>query len=173
MELCLVSRLPDAAWAPDAALREDWRRLAAAVGRPDWLCEVVWVADARMAELNGRYRGRPEVTDVLSFSELATDGEGEPDLAAGTAGAAVDLWREGPVDDPQVGTLVLAPLFIVRRCRENGWDTAAEWRLLVAHGLLHLLGWVHDTPAQRRLMRTRERELLAVIGCRHPLSTEG
>jgi len=165
-------RLPETVWTPGADLLADWRVLAAGVGREAWTVEVAWVPDAVIADLNGRYRGRHEVTDVLSFSELAPEGEGTPDLPAGAGRAAVDLWFPGGDRDDQAGSLVLAPRFVERRCRERGWDIAAELRLLVAHGLLHVVGWEHDTPARRRAMRRVEEALLAGIGWPHPLSGE-
>jgi len=47
---------------------------------------------------------------------------------------------------------VLAPRFIADRCREQGWAPDQEMALLVVHGCLHILGWEHDEPADRRAM---------------------
>jgi len=172
VKLTWAPRLSGHLWSPTSALLADWERLAGPVGRSAWICEVAWVDDLAMAALNGRFRRQPGVTDVLSFSELTANGTGRPALAAGEGWAARDLFLEELVSDPQVGSLVLAPLFITERCRDNGWDPAAELRLLVAHGLLHVVGWEHDDPPHRRAMRLRERELLARIGRSHPLPVE-
>jgi rRNA maturation RNase YbeY len=41
------------------------------------------------------------------------------------------------------------------------WSPAAELRLLVTHGALHLCGWDHADPVEERAMRELEQRLLA------------
>ena len=64
---------------------------------------------------------------------------------------------------------MLAPRFVVDRGRRNGWPAAEEFPLLVVHGLLHLLGWEHETTEDRAAMQAVEREILARRGLPHPL----
>jgi len=164
-------RLPE---PPPAGWRKVLARLAEPAGDPAWPVDVVLVDDAEIAALNRQWRGRDEVTDVLSFSYLAGEGAGEPALRAGAGHAAIGLWRD-PGDAAArapVGELVIAPAFVAGQCAAHGWDLAAEWALLTVHGLLHLLGWTHDEPAATAEMRRRETELLLGAGFRHPL-TEG
>jgi len=135
---------------------------------------VVLLDDAAMAELNRDFRGGDGVTDVLSFSYLEEAGaDDEPDLAAGEGEAAVPLLVEAPTpaeaERTTVGEVVLAPAFVADRCREQGWDVTHEWPLLVVHGCLHVLGWVHDTAAAREAMQAVEARLLAGQGLPHPL----
>lgn len=173
MRLELVDRFtgPDAVAAPfrDTAA---WSPLSAGLGRPDWRAELVLVDDAAIAELNGRYRGRPAATDVLSFSYLLEAGDGAPELAAGDRGAARDLWLDalGDAADGAVGEILVAPAFVSRRCDERGWPLRQELPLLIVHGCLHLLGWEHDTADERGRMRALETELLAEAGLPHPLA---
>ena len=42
------------------------------------------------------------------------------------------------------------------------WDAADELRMLVTHGVLHICGWDHATPAEEAAMRAVERRLLGV-----------
>lgn len=72
----------------------------------------------RMASVNEKHRGRPTATDVLSFP---VDG---PDLAD---------WPDG-APPPELGDIVICP--------EAANDPLAT---LVVHGLLHLLGYDHET----------------------------
>ena len=165
----------EGAWRSDGERR---RRLAAALdelGPPDWRLNLVLVDDGEMTGLNTGYRGIDGITDVLSFGYLSTRGAGPADLAAGQRGCRRDLWldplTEVAADDMPVtaGEVVLAPTYIHRACRENGWDLETELLLLVVHGALHVLGWTHDTDADRSAMQEIESELLDRQGRRHPL----
>ena len=46
----------------------------AGLGREEWCVDLVLVDDRAMAELNGDFRGNPDVTDVLSFTYLEDEG---------------------------------------------------------------------------------------------------
>lgn len=178
MKLKLVERrrVPRPAPDPWAAGDRAWPACAAMVaglGLPDWTVDVVLLDDADMEELNRDFRGGDGVTDVLSFSYLEAEGPGDPDLVPPEGEAATALWVEAispeEAEAATVGEVVLAPSFVDGRCREQGWDVAHEWPLLVLHGCLHILGWVHDSPAERSAMQAVEARLLADQGLPHPL----
>ena len=101
----------------------------APLGLADWFCDLTLVGDGVMRDLNGRYRGRDAVTDVLSFSALEETGSLPPDLPGGQAGAHADLWLDSlQAGEPGgVGEIILAPDFIARRCAENGWPLAGRF----------------------------------------------
>lgn len=151
--------------------------LSAEVGRPEWTVDLVLVEDGAMARLNRQYRKMEGVTDVLSFAYVQPEGDGEPDLKRGHGRAFADLWLDrlgpgpenGPPQEPVVGDIVLAPGFVADRCREKGWPLDLEVPLLVVHGLLHILGWDHETPDTRSAMQAIERDILAVQELPHPL----
>ncbi|MBC8425064.1 rRNA maturation RNase YbeY [bacterium] len=158
-------------WRPGVHRLAELATVIAGLGRPEWQVELAWVEDAEMGELNGRWRGREGLTDVLSFGNLTCAGAGDPVLRIGTAGAAGDLWWEDGLEPPglQAGEIVIAPRFVQRRCAERGWDFAGELALLVAHGALHLLGWEHDTSERTDAMRELERGALERAGRDHPM----
>ncbi len=172
MKLVSVDRLAaGSGWRPGARRLADLAAVIEDLGRPDWRVELAWIEDEEMAGLNGRWRGREGLTDVLSFGNLVGEGAGDPVLRAGTAGAAGDLWWEDGLAPPglEAGEVVIAPRFVQRRCAERGWDFHDELALLVAHGALHLLGWGHDTAARTDAMRALERDALARAGRAHPM----
>jgi len=172
VKLLHVYRLSDGDWRPSEAHLATFAELAEPLGRSGWTVEVAWIGDAEMVRLNGTYRGKDGVTDVLSFGELEQDRDGVPDLGRDENGAAVDLWR-GEADvlaDAPIGELAIAPGFVRARCAERGWDLDDELALLVVHGLLHLLGWDHEEPAEAAEMRARETSLLAAAGRPHPMA---
>lgn len=97
-----------------------------------------FVDEARMAELNERYRGHSGPTDVLSF------GMDEPSEPYG-GGAPVML-----------GDVVICPEVAARNAPYHGHSVREELSLLVVHGVLHLLGMDHEEPAEAEAMEARE-----------------
>jgi probable rRNA maturation factor len=103
---------------------------------------VLLVDDAAMAELNQAYRGVVGPTDVLAFP-----------------------MTEGPfgrLDGDLLGDVVISVETAARQAGARG--LRAELALLMVHGILHLLGYDHGTPAERRAMRRKEAALLAALG---------
>lgn len=101
---------------------------------------IVLTSDRQIQKLNARYRKKDRPTDVLSFS-----------------------MREGPFGASAgalLGDIVLSVPTARRQAKEKGLSLAAELTELLAHGLLHLLGWDHDTPAKDRAMRKKARALV-------------
>jgi probable rRNA maturation factor len=92
---------------------------------------VSFVADDEMADLHGRYLGEPGPTDVLSFPLDEVDDRG------------VRL----------LGDVVIAPAVAARN---HPSDPAAELRLLLVHGILHVLGYDHQEDAERAEMWARQ-----------------
>ena len=92
--------------------------------------------DAEMWRLNRTYADEDHTTDVLSFS-----GEGE-----------------------HLGDLAISWPAVERQARRYHQTVEAELALLCVHGLLHLLGWDHATPAQRREMTRLTVAALALSG---------
>ncbi|HXF37946.1 MAG TPA: rRNA maturation RNase YbeY [Actinomycetota bacterium] len=91
---------------------------------------VSFVEDAEMADLHRRYLGEPGPTDVLAFPIGEDDGEGVRVL----------------------GDVVIAPAYAAQR----NPDLPAELRLLLVHGILHLLGYDHEEEGERREMFARQ-----------------
>jgi probable rRNA maturation factor len=89
--------------------------------------------DRVMRRINKEYRGYDKSTDVLAFALR----EGMPMVGSHDA----------------LGDIVIAWPTARRQARANGWSSEREICLLVAHGLLHLLGFDHaDRPTERRMM---------------------
>ncbi|MBS1818828.1 MAG: rRNA maturation RNase YbeY [Acidobacteria bacterium] len=91
---------------------------------------VALVSDARVRALNRQYRGKDYATDVLSF----------PTDAADRSATAVRTGRIA-----ELGDIVIARGVARRQAREAGHPEWTELRVLALHGLLHLLGYDHET----------------------------
>lgn len=104
------------------------------------------VSDAHMRELNAEWRGIDRTTDVLSLECERPD---DPDLAPG--------------EPCELGDVVLAPAYIEAQAAGFGTTPADETRLLIVHGVLHLLGYDHEEDDEAERMESREDELLALV----------
>lgn len=97
---------------------------------------VCFVDDARIAELNGRYRNKPRPTDVLSFPWRALARVYDPRLTEP---------RYSKEFAGFLGDVVISVETARRNARAAGHSTAREIRWLILHGVLHLLGYDHET----------------------------
>ena len=95
---------------------------------------IAVVGEAEMRTLNAEHRARAEVTDVLAFPI-----DGRDELPAGL--------------ERQLGDVVICHAQAVRQAAEGGIEPLPEVRTLVLHGLLHLLGYDHETDAGEMLAR--------------------
>lgn len=119
-------------------MREDARRMLAALGA-DAELSIALVGDEEMQRLNAAYRGKDRPTDVLSF-EMGDDAPGGVRL---------------------LGDVVISLDTAARQAAEHGVGLAEEVRVLLAHGLLHLLGYDHErSRPEARRMFARQRALL-------------
>jgi probable rRNA maturation factor len=109
------------------------RRLEKQIGLgPDALF-VRFVTDSEMARLNGRFRKKAKTTDVLSFPS--------EERASPTA------WqtRIRALQGTFLGDIAISPTVAKRNAKSFGRTTAEEICILMLHGLLHLLGYDHET----------------------------
>lgn len=119
--------------------------------------------DARIAELNADFRGKPQPTNVLSWPS--------EERAADTPGTAPDLPEPGTADEPEeLGDIALAYETCAREAEAAGKPMADHVTHLVVHGLLHLLGYDHVDPADGDLMEATEVAILARLGLSDPYS---
>jgi rRNA maturation RNase YbeY len=128
----VLSRVEDLALCPIplASVQEDAQSLMTAAKLLDCELSLVLCSDAFIAPLNGQWRDKPVATDVLSF----------------------------PQDDPVIlGDLVISVDTAARQAQERGHDLRDEMRILLVHGLLHLLGYDHET-SQEDLLEMAEAE---------------
>jgi probable rRNA maturation factor len=116
---------------------------------------VLLVSDDEMASYNERFLERAGPTDVLAFpvEELMP-------------GVVPDHDNNGP--PLVIGDVIVAPAYVGRQAGENGNGFADEMALMVAHGILHLLGYDHVEDDDAELMERREAELLALAGEERP-----
>lgn len=133
-----------------------------------WSLDATFVCDAEMRELNARFRHKDRPTDVLSFSQ-AESAPLEPEPLDSELGALEESGEAAEVEWPgaggigggeaALGDLVIAVETTQRQARERAHAGEVEVLFLSIHGTLHLLGYDHQTSAQRVAM-WREQEAL-------------
>ncbi|MDP8957047.1 MAG: rRNA maturation RNase YbeY [Actinomycetota bacterium] len=97
-------------------------RTLLAEGKDSGELSISFVTQEEMAQLHRQYAGEPGTTDVLSFP----------------------LHEDG-----LLGDVIVSP---EEAQRNNPNDSVGELRLLVVHGILHLLGYDHEEEEDRRVM---------------------
>lgn len=96
-----------------------------------------------MTRLNRKYRGKARPTDVLSFEQ-----------PQGRGSKVVFL-----------GDLVLCREVVRAQAKEQGHGISIEAAILMAHGLLHLLGYDHEkSPREAKRQQKAEEKLLRLAG---------
>jgi probable rRNA maturation factor len=118
----------------------------AAAGLPGQVT-VLLATDATIRDLNRRFRGKDQVTDVLSFPAKPFKNTNATEQFAGDVAIGVETAR--------------------RQAVEQGHTLATEIKVLILHGLLHLAGYDHETDAGK--MHRRERQLRERLGLPHGL----
>jgi probable rRNA maturation factor len=109
----------------------------------------VWlVTNSEIARWNRTYRGKPGPTDVLSFP------------AGNENGGA--LKRPKNSSCLYLGDIAIAPAVARRNARRFHRPFGQEMRILILHGMLHLLGYDHETDSGQ--MDRREHRLRRSLG---------
>jgi probable rRNA maturation factor len=98
---------------------------------------VVFLDPARAKKLNQQYRQKDYATDVLSFSSS---------------------------EETSLGELVLCPQVLQRQAKEHGLTYQQELGYMLLHGILHLLGYDHETgPKDADIMFGIQDEVFAKL----------
>jgi probable rRNA maturation factor len=133
---------------------------------------VALVTDAQIARWNRAYRGKNRPTDVLSFpadvshAEPATTRKHrQPRSARGTRAwclSASSAAPEAAQFREYLGDIAIAPAVARRNAQRFGRALDHEMRILILHGILHLLGYDHETDSGQ--MDRRENRLRRDLG---------
>jgi rRNA maturation RNase YbeY len=155
--------LDDAAltWRPGANWRLRARAMVQGAGPPDGLLQVVLTGDRELHALNKRYRKKNRPTDVLSFSYLTAHERSRERLLRGRARAR--RFTEDAAIAPGtvlVGQVLISLDTIAKRNSGKRGPAEADLLVMLAHGLLHVLGFDHEDDPGADEMEARQQELL-------------
>lgn len=140
----MISLAEGVEYAGVEGLEADARRLLDHLGEAREL-SIHLAGDDEIRSLNATFRSKDTPTDVLSF----------------------------PQEGALLGDVVISLHTAARQARTRGHALDSEVRILLVHGLCHLLGHDHHAPLQAARMRAAERELLGVLDIHREGLVEG
>lgn len=111
-------------------------------GNPDVDLTIRLTGDEEMRALNKNFRGIDETTDVLSFNQNFIDPE---------------------TNQVYLGDIVISVRKAEQQSVENSHSLAEECTFLAIHGTLHLLGYDHSEPDQKKIMWQIQDEIFQTI----------
>jgi len=146
-------QIADRAWHDDSEDPQSITRRVAgalnqALGNPlkNRELTVRFASDEEVRALNAQFRNKDAPTNVLSFPATRMPGQGEGAL----------------------GDIILARETVVREAAEQGKQVADHTSHLILHGMLHLLGYDHDTDEKAKKMESTERDVLGRLDIADP-----
>jgi probable rRNA maturation factor len=154
---------------PTRDLREFLSRARRALRLPAESVTVCLVTNSKMARWNRAYRGKAGPTDVLSFPANGTRRNGRKQTAQkyqasrkfrSDSDAFVSASDNSTAS--YLGDIAIAPVVARRNARRFGRTFGEEMRILILHGMLHLMGYDHETDTGE--MDRREWRLRRALG---------
>jgi len=112
---------------------------------------ICLVSDAEIARMNAAFRKKKGPTDVLSFPAVRRRGP-----------ALIERGLRKKKLRGDLGDVAISPATARRNAKEQGRTLTDEMRILMLHGILHLLGYDHETDHGR--MNRLERKLRRRLG---------
>jgi len=104
---------------------------------------LVLASDRQITEINRDYLGRNKPTNVISFA--MTEGE------------------FGDLDSGLLGDVIVSIDTAFRHASESGAEPLDETHYLIIHGILHLIGYDHETGEDGKRMRKKEAEVFSAL----------
>ena len=121
---------------------------------------VIFIHNEEIREINLKYRGIDEVTDVLSFPMLHyPENKVFKEVYTNYEFDQNDLYDGKLV----IGDVALSLEKAKEQSEEFGHSFTRECAYLTVHSMLHLLGYDHIEETQKNIMRKREEEILATF----------
>jgi probable rRNA maturation factor len=108
-------------------------------------------SDDEIQTFNNQYRHKNQPTDVLAFAAL------EVELPQASAKISSD-------EPLYLGDIIISVDTAKKQAQQNNHSLTVELAWLVAHGLLHLLGWDHPDEESLRQMLAQQETLLKLVG---------
>ena len=148
--MILIKNEQDAVKVDTDQLQKDAQTILDALDYSDFDLGILLTTNREIHSLNKEYRKKDKPTDILSFPY-------HPELVAGEHIVPTDD------EDKNLGDIIISPEFVKEDLPR--WEKTFEqrMRILLVHGICHLLGYDHIQDEDYRKMHKKEVSLLALL----------
>jgi probable rRNA maturation factor len=136
---------------------------------PPDAASICLVTNAQMKKWNAAYRGKNKPTDVLSFPTEESINPPKQKKSTGRSAKQTSAkvfsstsFPSSPSSTSYVVDIAIAPAVAKKNARAFGRSLDDELRILILHGILHLMGYDHETDTGQ--MERREKRLRRTLG---------
>ncbi len=128
-------------------IRNELSHILSLLKYQDFDLGVWFTTNNTIRRYNNQYRHKNKPTDILSFPY-------HPELKAG------QRIRVISEEDRNLGDLIISPAYVQREAEQLQVPFDQRLRLIIVHGICHLLGYDHITDQDYRRMRAKEAWIL-------------
>lgn len=146
MPVLLTRQAPASPAVSNAKIKSSAQRMLDELGIGGAELSILLCDDEQIQVLNREHRGKNTPTDVLSFPLMDPEDE-----------------QLSTLDGGALGDVVISLDTAQRQASHRGQDLIEEVEFLLAHGLLHLLGYDHETDAEEQEMDAATRRLVKAV----------
>ncbi len=111
---------------------------------------ILLADNKKIHELNKKYRNKDKPTDILSFPFY-------PELEAG------EQIISKSEDEKNLGDIIISPEYVKADLERWSQTFEQRMRVLLVHGICHLLGYDHIKDSDYEVMKKKEQELLSLL----------
>ncbi|EJF84267.1 metalloprotein, YbeY/UPF0054family [Bartonella elizabethae Re6043vi] len=109
---------------------------------------LLFTDDEHMTQINAQWRGKNKSTNVLSFPAFPI--------------------KAGNPPGPMLGDIIIARETVVLEAETQGKTFQDHLTHMIVHGILHLLGYDHETDDEAHQMEKLEKEILQKLSIKDP-----
>lgn len=131
-------------------IKKDVQKCLNVLSYPDFAIGIWFTTERSIQKYNAQYRNQDKPTDILSFSY-------HENLKPGKR------IKVTMPEDCNLGDLIICPTYIQKKAAEYEQSFEERLRILLVHGICHLLGYDHETDADYKKMQQLETKLLAQL----------
>lgn len=129
---------------------------------------VLLTGNNEIWDINKEHRNIDRPTDVLSFPMVDFETPSDFSLVKDTPEAYLNLETE----ELLLGDIIISVDKVYQQAEEFGHSVKREFAFLVAHSMLHLLGYDHIDDAERIIMEEKQENVLKNLGITREVKDE-
>jgi probable rRNA maturation factor len=135
-------------------IEKDAKKLLEFLGYKDFDLGILLTTNATIRKYNKQYRKKDKATDILSFPY-------HTELKAGQK-----VLAKNP-EDKNLGDIIISVEFANKDAQAEGKPLSEHLKVLLVHGIAHLLGYDHETEKDFVVMDKLEQKLLKILGSKN------